>query len=278
MLIERIESQPFHAVRALAVQQGTRAIHEHVIPFFRAWCNSLPPGLEAIAFTSDLQARTDPTAQEFDLRLAGETVAEELAILAEMGEIPPADRVGAVILGDMFARPGLDRRGGSGDVRLVWEAFRTRFRWVAGVAGNHDLFGSSPREFHEFTRLPNLHFLDGNCAKIDRLLFGGVSGVVGERARPFRRSRDRFLADVKQVLSVKPDVLLLHMGPPKDEIEGIAELRPLLNEHLCPLTAFGHNHWPLALEHLPGGGQLLNVEGRVVVLQRTGKSGCPSNG
>jgi hypothetical protein len=226
----------------------------------------MPSGLDAIVFTSDLQARVPSDGTGTEMRLAGEVVAEELVILAELGEIPSAERVGVVILGDMFARPGLDRRGGNGDVRSVWEAFRTRFKWVAGVAGNHDHFGASPHEFTEFVSRSRLFFLDGDCTRIDGLLVGGVSGVVGERERPFRRSRDQFLAEVKEILSADPDLLLLHIGLPRQDIEGVVGIDELLHHRRSLLTAFGHKHWPVALEELPGGGQLLNVEGRVIVL------------
>ena len=40
------------------------------------------------------------------------------------------------------------RRGGSGDVRAVWDAFGDECSWVVGVAGN-------ARRAHTFTLSPN---------------------------------------------------------------------------------------------------------------------------
>lgn len=105
-------------------------------------------------------------------------LADGLEVLSELGEVPPLDRVGVILAGDLFARPGLDRRGGSGDVRAVWLALARRCRWVAGVAGNHDLFGPKPSvpDFQVFCQSPGVHFLDGDVAELEGLRIGGLSG------------------------------------------------------------------------------------------------------
>jgi hypothetical protein len=46
--------------------------------------------------------------------------------------------------------------GATRDVRSVWRAFAADFRWVAGVAGTHDLFGKPP-EREQFLREPDRH-------------------------------------------------------------------------------------------------------------------------
>ncbi len=46
--------------------------------------------------------------------------------------------VAALLAGDFYTVPALDKRGGTGDVTDVWRAFGECFAWVAG---NHDLFG-----------------------------------------------------------------------------------------------------------------------------------------
>ena len=61
--------------------------------------------------------------------------------------------MGLLLCGDLYVRPALDARGGLGDVRPVWRAFARHFRWVAGVPGNHDAFGT-PSERTAFANLP----------------------------------------------------------------------------------------------------------------------------
>jgi hypothetical protein len=78
--------------------------------------------------------------------LLGIAVAAELAPLT-------SEHTGVIIAGDMFSVAAADKRGGFGDVAPVWHAFADRFRWVAGVSGNHDDVRA--------VRRPNAHVLDG---------------------------------------------------------------------------------------------------------------------
>ncbi len=48
--------------------------------------------------------------------------------------------VGVLLAGDFYTNPDLKRRGSAGDLEDLWIGFDERFRWVAGVASNHDLF------------------------------------------------------------------------------------------------------------------------------------------
>ena len=47
----------------------------------------------------------------------------------------------ALMCGDYYAIPSLDKRGGLGDVEQVWCGFKQISQTVIGVAGNHDRFG-----------------------------------------------------------------------------------------------------------------------------------------
>jgi Icc protein len=102
----------------------------------RGRVDGLPDGLEAVVLASDLQGRAlaDPHASEdVPLRLLGEAVADELHTLAELEEIPPPERMGVALAGDLYAAPDARKRGATGDVRSVWRAFARRgFRWVVG--------------------------------------------------------------------------------------------------------------------------------------------------
>ncbi len=97
--------------------------------------------------------------------------------------MPSLDRTGVLVAGDMYTVPGADKRGGTGDVRSVWYAFADRFRWVAGVAGNHDLFGT-PKQLAALTLERTAHVLDGSVVELDGLSVGGVSYVSGRRRKP----------------------------------------------------------------------------------------------
>ena len=73
--------------------------------------------------------------------MLGEQLADELVRLAVAGAVPDPARTGVLLAGDLYTVPPLERRGGAGDTTPVWQAFADRFRWVAGVVGNHDDFG-----------------------------------------------------------------------------------------------------------------------------------------
>ena len=97
-------------------------------------------------------------------------------------------------------------------MREVWQAFARRFRWVAGVAGNHDHFGD-PRAQARFGREDRIHLLDEDAAQLDGLVVAGVGGIIGDPKRPFRRWADDFLLAIVNVLDLDPDLLVLHEGP-----------------------------------------------------------------
>lgn len=172
-----------------------------------------------------------------------------------------------LLAGDLFVDEGLAERGGLGDVRPVWRALRAGRRWVAGVAGNHDAFGE-PREQARFAREPGLHLLDGEVRALDGLRVGGVGGIPGNPRRPQRKPPDVFLEAILAVLERRPDVLVLHPPP---VVPGGRRGEPIVSEALevsdrGVLVVCGHAHWPEPL-HALGPHQVLNVDGRVVVLE-----------
>ncbi|MEZ6040302.1 MAG: hypothetical protein R3C20_07335 [Planctomycetaceae bacterium] len=80
--------------------------------------------------------------------------------------------MGVILAGDFYTVPNLDKRGGSGDVTSVWQAFARQFKWVVGVAGNHDIFGNSEAPAQRISA--NSHYLDGQRV----MLSGLVPGLV----------------------------------------------------------------------------------------------------
>lgn len=227
----------------------------------RARATGLPDTLDAIVATSDLQGivREPRTCEP---TLLGVAVAEALEELAFDGVLPPADRTGVVLAGDLYSVPTADKRGGFGDVASVWRAFAERFAWVAGVAGNHD-------KVTAVERTGRVHLLDADIVALSGLRVGGVGLIAGNPARHGRREEDEQLARIVLVASEGVDLLILHEGPNGDgnRQDGHPAIRAIIDEHATPLTICGHFHWESPLSCHPGG-HVLNVDSRVIVLTR----------
>lgn len=265
MRVLEIDSEPFHALEYLdAAPRGGTQLRR--LPLLRGRAEGLPAELDALLVASDLQGRV--RANDGELRLLGEGLAAEYALLAELDVVPPPQFTGVVLAGDLFAAPAANRMGATGDVREVWRAFAARFRWVAGVAGNHDLFGE-PQAQRRFSREPGVHLLDGETALLDGLRIAGVGGICGNRDKPNRRDPEAFLAAVRQRLAARPHLLVLHEGPDGGEpgLRGNPEVRAALGDGR-PLVICGHVHWDRPLVTLADGPQLLNVDARAVLLER----------
>ncbi len=240
------------------------AIERRALPVLRGRVDGLPRGLDALIVASDLQGREVPRAGT-PPRLLGEALADALDDWE--ADLPPPARTGVLLAGDLFVDEALAERGGLGDVRAVWRALARDRRWVAGVAGNHDAFGD-PREQARFEREPGVHLLDGEVRALDGLRVGGVGGIPGNPRRPQRKPPEAYLEAVVRVLDARPDVLVLHPPP---VVPGGRRGEPLVSEALAVagrglLVVCGHAHWPEPL-HALGPHQVLNVDGRVVVLE-----------
>ena len=72
--------------------------------------------------TGDLQFRSKANDGSPG-RLLGEVLAEEPSPLSELGELPPTEDMAVILTGDLYCGPTVSKRGESGDVRPVWEAF-----------------------------------------------------------------------------------------------------------------------------------------------------------
>lgn len=224
----------------------------------------------ALVVTGDLQfrARRDATSWEPGVML-GEVLAKELAGLSEAGDLPPASSIGVVLAGDLYCGQSAQRRGETGDVRSVWEAFAQRFPVVVGVAGNHDTFGDEHEE-RAFRSGPGRYLLDLDVVTLAGLRVGGLGGIIGDPGRRNRRTEDDYEAGLELLATDAPslDLLVLHESP------GVAELGLIGNERLTrilgrrrvSLVACGHAHWDYPLLELPSGTQVLNVDARCIVL------------
>jgi|CXWL01.1.fsa_nt_gi hypothetical protein len=271
MRIVELQSEPFCTLPYANVSSSRQVVTAQ-LPFVRATADSLPPSIDAIIVTSDLQGRelcddyTKPT------KLLGEMLADEIDALRKMGQLPSKDTTAIIVAGDLYARSEMDRRGGSGDVRPVWRALAGVCRWVAGVAGNHDVFGPGPSvpDFRAFLRTPGVHFLDDATVMVDGLKIAGLSGVVGNPRKLFRREEQAFAGALGHLAMAGPDLLVAHDGPDVagTDLRGWISVRHALEAARPTLLVRGHAHWTTPLAPLANGTQVLNVDSRVVVLRR----------
>ena len=160
--------------------------------------------------------------------------------------------------------------GGSGDIRIVWTALASRCRWVTGVAGNHDIFGEAPSvpDFEAFRKAPGVHFLDGQAVVLDGLKIAGLSGVIGNPRRPFRRTEATYQEALGVLLNSRPDILVLHEGPdvPDSDLKGNTVIRQAIAARATTLVVCGHAHWDPFTVDLTNGSQVLNADARVFLL------------
>lgn len=275
MRILHLEPTPISRVAYVdAGPSGT--VRRCELPVLRGVVDRLPPGLDALVLASDLQGRSgDPTAVD-EPPLLGEILAGHVFDLGAAGSIPAAPGVGVILAGDLYTTPALDRRGGTGDVRPVWREWAAAFRWVAGVAGNHDTFwtADAAREMAEFRREERVHLLDGHVVELDGLRIGGLAGIVGNPRRAFRREERAYLDAMDALLRQDLDVLVLHEGPGDSArgLPGVDAAGRLLAAAPRTLVVRGHDHWEEPIAEFDGGAQVLNVDARAVVLVRRGAS------
>jgi Icc-related predicted phosphoesterase len=266
MRILSLTPDPVAEIRFLNAGKRPGQFYEDRLPILDAIVDALPSSLDALIATADLQGRERfQDSPSGPLRLLGEVLPEKLVreILPELGLNRP-ERIGVLLAGDFYTVPALDKRGGTGDVTSVWHAFGNMFRWVAGVAGNHDTFGDNSRQRPRFPA--GLHYLDADRATIDGLSIAGIGGIIGDPARLHRRLEDDYLEMLEHLLCDGADLLLMHDGPDGgDGQRGSPRVREVL-ERMCPrLIIRGHAHWDRPLAELATGVQVLNVDARVVL-------------
>lgn len=239
-------------------------------PLFAVGTVGLPSNLGGLLVMSDLQGREiEPDSTSRESRLLGEVVAEEFAVLSELDVLPSADSIGVLLAGDFHVDADLAGRGGKGDVRHVWRAFRDAFRWVGGVPGNHDRFEDEADSSFPFGRETRINFLDPGVVELDGIRIAGVGGIVGNPSRPYRREEKEFLRAIVTVSASRPDVLVLHEGPAgwSPLQHGNAAIRDVLADLPPMVVVCGHSHWE---DHRPcllsNGTQILNTDARAFLL------------
>lgn len=263
------ELKPIHQIATTIVGHPRKRAAPGQLDVLEIEVERLPGDLKALVIASDLQGYDEQALYQepAERRLMGHAVAQELDTLCELGILPDAIQTGVMLLGDLWAEPMLDKMGGLGDVEGVWRSFVERFRWVAGVAGNHDLFAGQAAFGHVFDRWANTYALDGQVVELDGLTVGGVSGVIGKKGKAWRVPQSEFLGRLERVLRKRPDVVLLHHGPDSDTGRGSPEIREVIERHSPTLICCGHCYWPDPLATFSQGTQVINADSRVVVLR-----------
>ena len=257
--VVHIESEPMTKLRFFnAKRGGGREIAS--LDVSQATVECLPADLDALVAAADLQGIIPDTEAGGVSLLLGVAVAETLEEMASEGLVPPCSRTGVLLAGDLFSVPEANRRGGYGDVSAVWRAFSDRFAFVAGVAGNHD----DVRK----VRGANQYVLDMEVRALHGIRIGGVGLIGGNPAKPGRRAENEQLEHIDLLTSEPLDVLVVHEGPKGEDGQlGHPRIAELVVARGVPLTICGHVHWREPLWRHPRG-QVLNVDGRVVVLTR----------
>jgi len=263
MRIVSIASQPFEEIPYYHARRGGGKEFGR-LPVFEGWANSrLDDEVEVLVIAGDLQGIDSQG------RLLGVGLADEIRAMCDIGLLVPANRVAVLLTGDLYADPNAQIRGATGDVGEVFRCMADNFRWVAGVLGNHDLV--------EAIDNPNVFILDGGkCVEVCGLKIAGIGGVIGKNPnKPGRHSIDEYRRAMNLAMGSAPDVLILHEGPAISEsgLPGsnyVTEL--LVAADRKPLVFCGHCGWPNSpMASLPGGQQIVNFDGRAVILR---KSSC----
>ncbi len=261
-----IARYPYNTVIPFNRQNGSTSILEQVqLPIYSGSISGLrKPEIDYLVLASDLQGTIQ---QDGETLLLGEVLPEFLQMVFELEyKLTDLNRVGVMLCGDLYART--DKRGGLGDVRHVWRRFNELFRFVVGVAGNHDDFGQ-PEEQAAFTQEEGIHLLHGEVAEIAGIQFGGISGVIGRPSKPNRNEASIHLKELIYLLQENPDFVLLHEGPDNisPRLRGNVRIRQLIDQYSTSIVCCGHRHWDTTVVNKPNGSQVINVDAKCVIFK-----------
>lgn len=267
MKIIELKPEPLGEIAFLNAGRRPNQFFQDTLFVFHGKVAHMPDGLDAVVVTADLQGRELPGRHsQHGLRLLGEVMPELVGQYLDALGVNSNANVGSILAGDFYTYPDLRGRGGTGDVTSVWQAFADNYKWVVGVAGNHDSFGESGKPFSR----TNAFFLDGDRKTLEGWEFAGLSGVIGNPKKNFRRTHDDFLVSLDDLIMPKTDVLIMHDGPSgrQSGYRGIEEALEIVETRLPQLVVRGHCHWQTPLVEVANGVQILNVDQTVAILTR----------
>ena len=266
MKIIKIKENPIYRFPCVIVAPGGRRQLKSFIPVLNVIVDDLPGQLEAIYAGSDFQAYDKLEVPAKDRKLMGEVIGDELVLMSDTGLIPRIQNSGMILAGDLYADPKLINRGGYGNVDHVWESYFD-FKWLTGVAGNHDKFKD------RFSIAPYLSetVLDGSIQEFSDLRIGGVSGIVGKQGKAWRRPLKKFIGEVEYLINRGIDMLVLHEGPWVPELNGdgnrlLRSFLETLEKELMVLS--GHRHWQDVYFNINQFVQAVNLEFRLIIFTK----------
>lgn len=260
-----LQSDPYHSLTYLNAGSKREGYRRDTLPFLRGRVTGLPEGFPALVVTADLQGRSD--FGDTDETLLGVQVADELPEIQEAAGLPDPFDCPVFLAGDLYTLPNAAKRGGTGNVRLVWQVMSEVFASVAGVAGNHDTFADSGAG--RAARPPS-GCLDGNVIEAGNWRIGGVSGSIGHGgsfAGLQKKPGAEFARLLDLVLYQSPDILILHASPFVDERHVGSQMITdrLVSSGFSGLVLCGHCPWPERVQTV-GRATVLNVHEAVVTL------------
>jgi len=261
-----IQDEPYYSLSYLNAGTKREGQRWDALVFLRGRITGLPEGMPALVAMGDLQGRSDfGDAEE---TLLGVAVAEMMPEIQEAAGLPSPFDCPVFLAGDFYTVPNAAKRGGTGNVRLVWDVLREVFASVCGVAGNHDTFTDSPGGASPHSRPPR-ECLDGQVIAMGNLRIGGVSGSVSGRESLTLQKKDEasFLRLLNAVLVEKPDILVLHTPPFVDDrhVGSTMVTDTLVSYGFSGLVLCGHCPWPERVRTV-GRATVLNVHEAVVTL------------
>jgi Icc protein len=182
----------------------------------RIFVEGLPPTLDALFVTSDLQGwarRPDGP------RLLGFAVADELLDHCRASGLDPR-RIGVLLAGDLYrARGSAAREVASATCARSGARSRRRSGSWPGSPATTTRSARAPATCCAFAQEEGIHLLDSGTegllpgAECLGLRLAGVSGIVGNPIRPWRKTREEMTAALARVAQLGADVLLLHQNP-----------------------------------------------------------------
>lgn len=276
MKILSISSKPFFKFPCVLVDEHQKSPKFSTLPLFHGIVDTLPSPLEGLLITSDLQAYTQ--IEPFQQKLFGIHFAEQFAFLANGKRLPLAKDIGVLLAGDLYAVPELNQRGGAGDVEDVWYAFSKAFRWVLGVAGNHDLFEGEASFKKIEPHRKNIYPLHGTLIEKDQIRFAGISGIRGKPTKPWRYTTEEFQKWFQYLIGLEPEIFILHEGPEVEKEQFLSDpdfFKKIKKLEKAPLFICGHHHWSLPLKTFASKVQFLNVDFRAILFTASSSEwGC----
>ena len=261
--IKDIETEPIEQISFFTIPQNSIQPSECRLPIYKGKIEGLPPNINAIVVTSDLQG---VVIQNNDNLLLGEVLAEHLKLIFDV-YFPNIDlkKTIAFLCGDLYA--DLIKRGQSGNPTKVWEKFASVFGQTIGIAGNHDKF----ENIENVNKIHNAKLLINEIFETQGLKIAGLSGIIGRSDKNFRLQEKDYLKALSNLLHKKPNILLTHLSPQISDrdLQGDENISKILEKGNATTLFCGHSPWEYNKAFdMKNETQILNADTKVFILTK----------